>query len=175
MLQATASWRHIWAPALPQSHCGGSRERLCRRKLFIHTRYGKLNQLSRIDCFKCYGYYVSGYCSDNLILSCCTVIRFVLVIAIIGTCTVVGVNWTLVEAKMFTFMLVSTHFIFNKCPSYTHDSASVKFSTNSHETDYSVALTLPINRCVSYKSPNNGNIFRRSISILSKAFCGQGV
>jgi hypothetical protein len=31
------------------------------------------------------------------------------------------------------------HFSFNKCPIYTHDGASAKFSTNSHETDYSVA------------------------------------
>jgi hypothetical protein len=30
------------------------------------------------------------------------------------------------------------HFSFNKCPSYTHDGANAKFSTNSHETDYSV-------------------------------------
>jgi hypothetical protein len=30
------------------------------------------------------------------------------------------------------------HFSFNKCPLYTHDGASAKFSTNSHETDYSV-------------------------------------
>jgi hypothetical protein len=66
----------------------------------------------------------------------------VLVIAIIGTCTVVGVNWTLVEAKRFTFTLESTHFIFNKCPSYTHDSASAKFSTNSHKTDNSVPAKL---------------------------------
>jgi hypothetical protein len=28
------------------------------------------------------------------------------------------------------------HFIFNQCPIYTHDGA--KFSTNSHEIDYSV-------------------------------------
>jgi hypothetical protein len=40
---------------------------------------------------------------------------------------------------MFTFSLESTHFIFNKCPIYNHDSASAKFRTNSHETDYSVA------------------------------------
>ncbi len=33
-----------------------------------------------------------------------------------GTCTVLGVNWTLDEAKRFTFTLESTHFIFNKCP-----------------------------------------------------------
>ncbi len=39
---------------------------------------------------------------------------------------------------MRTFALESTHFIFNKCPIYTHDGASAKFSTNSHETDYSV-------------------------------------
>ncbi len=32
----------------------------------------------------------------------------------------------------------STHFIFSKCPIYTHAGASVKFSTNSHEKDYSV-------------------------------------
>ncbi len=42
------------------------------------------------------------------------------------------------SAKMFTFTLESTHFIFNKCPIYTYDGASGKFSTNSHETDYSV-------------------------------------
>ncbi len=49
-----------------------------------------------------------------------------------------SVNGTLVEAKMCTFTLESTHFIFNKCPIYTHDGASAKFSTNSQETDYSV-------------------------------------
>jgi hypothetical protein len=54
----------------------------------------------------------------------------------------VGVNWTLVEAKMFTFTLESTHFIFNKCPIYIHDGASAKFSTNSHETDSSAVYKL---------------------------------
>jgi hypothetical protein len=39
---------------------------------------------------------------------------------------------------MCPFTLESTHFIFNKCPIYTHDGANAKFSTNSHETDYSV-------------------------------------
>ncbi len=48
------------------------------------------------------------------------------------------VNEIFVEAKMCTFTLDSTHFIFNKCPIYTHDGASGKLSTNSHETDYSV-------------------------------------
>jgi hypothetical protein len=51
----------------------------------------------------------------------------------------VSVNETLVEAKLSTFTLESTHFIFNKCPIYTHDGASAKFSTNSQETDYRVA------------------------------------
>ncbi len=32
------------------------------------------------------------------------------------------------------------NFIFNKCPIYTHDGASAKYSTNSHETDYSAYL-----------------------------------
>jgi hypothetical protein len=45
---------------------------------------------------------------------------------------------TLGEAKMCTFTLESAHFTFKKCPIYTHDGASAKFSTNSHETDYSV-------------------------------------
>ncbi len=48
-----------------------------------------------------------------------------------------SVNGTLDKAKMCVFTLESTHFIFNKCPIYTHDAASAKFSTNSHETDYS--------------------------------------
>jgi hypothetical protein len=48
---------------------------------------------------------------------------------------------TLVEDKMYTFTLESKHFIFNKCPIYTHDGASAKFSTNSHETDFSVCIT----------------------------------
>ncbi len=41
---------------------------------------------------------------------------------------------------MCTFTLDSTHFILNKCPIYTHDGASVKFRTNSQETDYSVGF-----------------------------------
>ncbi len=65
-----------------------------------------------------------------------TVIRTVRDNAKFGTCTVVSVNGTLVEAKMSTFTLESTHFIFNKCPVYAHDGASAKFSTNSHGTDY---------------------------------------
>jgi hypothetical protein len=53
-----------------------------------------------------------------------TVIIFVSTRAKFGTCTVVGVNGALVEAKMCTFTLECTHFIFNKCPIYTHDGAS---------------------------------------------------
>jgi hypothetical protein len=33
-----------------------------------------------------------------------------------STCTVVGLNETLVESKMITFALEYTHFGFNKCP-----------------------------------------------------------
>ncbi len=51
-----------------------------------------------------------------------------------------SVNETVVEAKMCTFTLESTHFIFNKCPIYTHDGASDKLSTDSHETDYMSAV-----------------------------------
>jgi hypothetical protein len=69
-----------------------------------------------------------------------TVIRFVCVSAKFGTCTVVSVNGTLVESKLCTCTLESTHFIFNKCPIHTHGGASAKFGNNSHETDYSVEL-----------------------------------
>jgi hypothetical protein len=67
-----------------------------------------------------------------------TVIRFVRVGDKFGTYTVVSVNGTLFEAKVCTFILESTHFIFNKCPIYTLDGDNTKFSTNSHGTDYSV-------------------------------------
>jgi hypothetical protein len=67
-----------------------------------------------------------------------TVIRFVWVSAKFGTCTFVSVIRTLVEDKMRRFKSDCAHFSFNKCPIYTHDGASAKFSTNSHETDYSV-------------------------------------
>ncbi len=45
-----------------------------------------------------------------------TVIRLCQVSAKFGTCNVVGLKRTLVEAKLFTFTLECTHSIFNKCP-----------------------------------------------------------
>ncbi len=66
-----------------------------------------------------------------------TVIRFLWVCAKFGTCTVVSVNGTLVEDKMRRLKGECAHFSFNKCPIYTHDGASAKLSTNSHETDTS--------------------------------------
>ncbi len=48
------------------------------------------------------------------------------------------VKGTLVEDKMRRFKSECAHFSLNKCPNYTHDGASAKFSTNSHETDNSV-------------------------------------
>jgi hypothetical protein len=59
-----------------------------------------------------------------------------------------SVNGTLVEDKMRRFKGECAHFNFKKCPIYTHDDASNKFSTNSHETDYSVvpsrSLAIPV-------------------------------
>ncbi len=49
------------------------------------------------------------------------------------------VNGTLVADKMRRFKGECEHFRFNKCPIYTHDGASAKFSTNSQEMDNSVA------------------------------------
>ncbi len=37
-------------------------------------------------------------------------------------------NGTLVEAKLCTFTLESTHFVFNMCPIYTHDDAGAKLA-----------------------------------------------
>ncbi len=49
-----------------------------------------------------------------------------------------GVNGTLVEDKIRGFKGEWAHFSFNKCPIYTDDGASAKFSTNSQEKDNSV-------------------------------------
>ncbi len=80
------------------------------------------------------------YCLEPALGDCnvSTVIRFLWVSAKFGTCTVVSLNGTLVEDKMRRFKGECAHFSFNKCPIYTHDGAGAKFSTNSHETDYSV-------------------------------------
>ncbi len=53
------------------------------------------------------------------------------------------VNGSLVEDKMRRFKGEYAHCSFNKCLIYTHDSASAKFSNNSHEMDnssYDVSL-----------------------------------
>jgi hypothetical protein len=49
-----------------------------------------------------------------------------------------SVNGTLVEDKMHRFKGECAHLRFNKCPIYTHDGATAKYRTNSHETDNSV-------------------------------------
>ncbi len=46
-----------------------------------------------------------------------------------------SVNGTLVADKMLRIKGECAHFSFNKCFIYTHDGASAKFSTNSHEAD----------------------------------------
>jgi hypothetical protein len=52
----------------------------------------------------------------------------------------VSVTGTLVEDKMRRFKGECEHFSFNKCPIYTHDGASAKFSPNSQEMDNSALL-----------------------------------
>jgi hypothetical protein len=69
------------------------------------------------------------------------VIHFVWISARLGSCTIVSVNGTLVEDKMRRFKGDCAHFRRNKCPIYTHDGASAKFSTNSYEADYSVVYS----------------------------------
>ncbi len=51
-----------------------------------------------------------------------------------------SVYGTLVGVKMRRFKGECAHFGFSKCYIYTHDGASASISTNSHETDNSVAL-----------------------------------
>jgi hypothetical protein len=53
------------------------------------------------------------------------------------------VNGTLVEDKMRRFKSEYAHFRFNKCPIYTHDGASAKYSTNSQETNNSAGSGSP--------------------------------
>ncbi len=53
-----------------------------------------------------------------------------------------SVNRTLLEDKMLTFKGECAQLNFNKCLIYTHDRASAKFSTNSHEMDNSVVFVL---------------------------------
>ncbi len=65
-----------------------------------------------------------------------------------GTCTVVRVNRTLVENKMRRFKGECAHFRFNKCPIYIHDGAIAKFSTNLHETKYSVVAYMEVDYTV---------------------------
>ncbi len=50
-----------------------------------------------------------------------------------------SVYGTLVEDKMRRFKSECSYFSFTKCHIYTNDGASANFSTNSHETDNSVA------------------------------------
>ncbi len=53
-----------------------------------------------------------------------------------------SVNGALFEDKMRRFKSECAHFSFKKCPIYTHDGANAKFSTNSHEMNYSVGFGL---------------------------------
>jgi hypothetical protein len=66
---------------------------------------------------------------------------------------VIGVNGTLVEAKMFTFTIECAHFIFTKCPIQTHDSANAKFSTIE-----TIRITL--------QTISNSSIYRVSFHLL---------
>ncbi len=89
-----------------------------------------------------------------------------------GICTIVSVNEALVNAKMCTFTLDSTHFLFKKCPIYTHDGTNAKFSTSWDETDYSVgsspAIFWQFNLVVCIV-----NVFNRSSSSLISSMAGR--
>jgi hypothetical protein len=100
---------------------------------FLFSRCNKL-----AGCYSCFR-WLTICC-----IICYTVIRFVWVSAKFDTCTVVSVNGTLVEDKMRRLKSECTHFSYHKCPIFTHDGASAKFSTNSHETDNSVGSHIKV-------------------------------
>jgi hypothetical protein len=65
---------------------------------------------------------------------------------------------------MCTFTLESMHFIFNKCPIYTDDGTSAKFSTNSHETDYSgSALLCTVKKGKRFSRPPSRNLTNQTL------------
>ncbi len=70
----------------------------------------------------------------------CNAIRFLWISSKFDTCNVVSVNGTLVEDKMRRIKSECAHFSFSKCHIYTDDDARANFSTNSHETDYSLQI-----------------------------------
>ncbi len=57
-------------------------------------------------------------------------------------------NGTLVEDKMRRVKGECEHFRFNKCPIYTHDGASAKFSTNTQEIDNSEEERAGVTVCI---------------------------
>jgi hypothetical protein len=57
------------------------------------------------------------------------------------TCNAVSLHGTLVEAKMFTFTLEGTHFIFNKCPMTVR---MLKLALAETKRIYSVSSTYDI-------------------------------
>jgi hypothetical protein len=83
--------------------------------------------------------YVNGiavavryYLAQKFSVFPCAVIRFLCELELnLALAPIVSVNRTLVEAKLCTFTLECMLLIFNKCPIYTHDDASAKFSINS--------------------------------------------
>ncbi len=140
---------HVYSRYLAQTVCETDKQWQMRRKW--RWDYPVLLSSPRVQLVSCTNSLWDGQTMTDeekmevglprpVIFTTFTVIRFVWVSAKHGTCTVESVIGTLVAAKMCTFTLESTHFIFNKCPIYTHDGASAKFSTNSHETVYSEGI-----------------------------------
>ncbi len=96
----------------------------------------------------------------------------------LGTCTVLSVNGTLVEAKMSTFTLELYAFRLQQVSHlHSYDSASAKFRTNSHETDYSVdflgLVTKRILKCKFFACDNRELHSTPSMSAMYHRACQQ--
>ncbi len=86
------------------------------------------------------------------------------------TCSVVGLNGTLVEAKMFTFTIERMHFIFNKCPIYRPTTVKMwnlaLVETNGLQTYYLFRITI-FCRCTDKKL--RGKFFSFTWEILMRS------
>ncbi len=88
-----------------------------------------LHSSQRPQCAPRLNQELQFYTIHYIVLKTQVSVRLVLNLAC--TCTIEGLNGTLVESKMFTIQPIEcTHFIFNKCPIQTHDGANAKFSTS---------------------------------------------
>ncbi len=102
-----------WLPCVAYYRGGSACENLCLI-VFRDNREGrKTREVAGAQFWTLWRERREKWPGHNFVHRAYTVIHFLWVSAKFGTCTVVSINGTLVDTKMFTFTLESTHFIFN--------------------------------------------------------------